>query len=156
MKIASHLEKIERLSALRRRLDPTEDFEMWAWASMTAATNAINAVHHHLGLSNVTPYHPHQIPGVYVDPQPVDGHWRKVLAPPGDVIHVGLPPLKGEVPDTLKVAYASLEVLEGLRERHVRGNQPISDSVVAQTERAYTSCLSLAHQLLASAHGEPA
>ena len=153
MKIASHLEKIERLKALRERLDPAEDFEIWAWTSMTIATNGINAVHHHLGLADVTEFFPHQIPGVYVRPEPEDGHWQKVIAPPGDVIHVGLPPLKGLPPEELKAAYASLEVLEQLRERYVRGNTSISEVVITETERAYVGCLSITNDLLARRSG---
>ena len=148
MKIASHLEKMERLKALRARLDPKDDFELWAWTSMTIATNAINATHHRLGMADVTEYFPHQIPGVYVHSEPENGRWRKVIAPPGDVIHLGLPPLKTPPPKRLEEAYASLHVLEGLRERYVRGNDPPSNTVIAETESAYSNCLAVTHELL--------
>lgn len=148
MQIASHLEKISRLEALRARLDPSDDFEIWFWAAMTAATNGINAAHHHLGLAEVTPFYPHQIPGVYVEPQPVDGVWKKVIAQPGDVIHIGLPPLKDEPPEYLCRAYVSLEKLESYRERYVRGNEPITQAVIGEVGLAYHDCMSIVRRLL--------
>ena len=36
MKIASHLEKFDRLAALRARFDPLEDFELWFWTTACA------------------------------------------------------------------------------------------------------------------------
>lgn len=43
MKTSSHLDKFERLRALRARLDPLEDFELWWWTTLTAGTNALYA-----------------------------------------------------------------------------------------------------------------
>jgi hypothetical protein len=56
MKVASHRKKIERLMALRQRLDPLEDFELWFWAGMTASTHAVNAAFHQAGAGRLLPY----------------------------------------------------------------------------------------------------
>jgi len=51
MNVAAHEEKIRRLEALRQRLDPLEDFELWFWTAMNAGTHAVNAALHHAGIT---------------------------------------------------------------------------------------------------------
>ena len=154
MEIATHREKIERLTDLLTRLEPVEDFEIWMWASMTAATNALNAALHHLGVTEPGKLYPHQIPGLYVEPQPVEEwRWRKVFAAPGDVIHLGLPPLAGTIPDRVFEAAKALAVIEDMREEHVRGAQPIGPQLVDQCAAAYRSCMTILEDILAGPSG---
>src|SRR5690242_17072946 len=103
---------MSRLEELRGRLDPVEDFELWMWTSMTATTNGLNACLHHVGLTKASPYYPHQIPGLYVAPVPVDGKWQELFAEPGDLIHTGLNSLKGKIPQEIESLARELEKIE--------------------------------------------
>jgi len=153
MEIAAHLEKIERISALRGRLDRDQDFELWMWMSMTVATNAVNAALHHLGLSDGGDFYAHQIPGLYVEPPPKDGHWQKVIRGPGDLIHVGFPPLKGVVPDFMERAFAALVILEDMREPYARGNEPITPDLADACDAAFDECVDLTSQIMVGPGG---
>lgn len=148
MEIAAHLEKVERISALRGRLDRDQDFELWMWMSMTVATNAVNAALHHLGLSDGGDFYAHQIPGLYVEPPPTDGKWKKVIRGPGDLIHVGFPPLEGEVPEIMERAFVALNVLEDMREPYARGNRPIAPDLADACDTAFDECLALTKEVL--------
>jgi hypothetical protein len=157
MEIAAHREKIERLTELMARLDPVEDFEIWMWASMNAATNALNAVLHRLGLTQPGSRYPHQIPGLYVDPEPIgEWRWRKVFAAPGDVIHIGLPPLATAIPDRVLEAAAALREIEDMREDYVRGTQPIVPQLAERCAAAYHACMAILDELVAGLPGEAA
>lgn len=148
--IAAHSEKIFRLDDLRSRLDPVEDFEIWMWASMNAATNALNAALHHLGLTSPGPYFAHQIPGLYVAPEPVaPWRWRRLFAAPGDVIHIGLPPFEGAVPPAIADAGRAIAAIEDLRESYVRGAQPIAPEIIDDCEAAYRRCMGILEAVLA-------
>ena len=151
MEISIHLEKMSRLEELRGRLDPVEDFELWMWTSMTATTNGFNACLHHVGLTKASPYYPHQIPGLYVSPVPVDGKWQELFAEPGDLIHTGLNSLKGKIPQEIESLARELEKIEDLREPYVRGDKEPSAEVCQTCEAAYRKCRRLIAQLLASA-----
>ena len=156
MEIAAHQEKIARLSDLIGRLDPIEDFEIWMWACMSAATNALNAALHHLGVTRPFDYFPHQIPGLYVEPKPVaPWHWRRIFAEPGDVIHIGLPPTTRAVPPSILEAAAGLHVIEDLRETHVRGGQAITPALAAACADAYRATMAKFQTILAGPAGAP-
>lgn len=143
MEVALHLEKIHRLDDLLGRLDPSADFELWMWTSMTAATQALNAAMHSLEVTEPGHLYPHQIPGLYVEPEPVDGEWRLVMAAPGDVIHLGLPPVARDVPPVIEEASAHLTVIEDLRELHVRGSEPVTLQVIESCDAAYRQVMDL-------------
>jgi hypothetical protein len=149
MEISAHREKMARLEELRLRLDPEDDFELWMWASMTAATNGLNACMHHLKLTEPKPYYPHQIPGLYVSRGP-DGRWTSFFADPGDVIHFGLPPVKGKVPQVVLDLSVQLGVLDDLREPFVRGGEPITPEIVARCQNAYEKSIATIDQILSS------
>lgn len=155
MLIADHMEKVERLSDLLAGLDPVDDFEMWMWTSMTVATNAVNAVMHHLGITAEGDYYAHQIPGLYVVPPPKGHVWERVILPPGDVIHVGFPPIRGTVPGELQRAFDALSVLEDMREPYVRGDQPITPALVESCRTAFADCLAGTRTLLAGPGARP-
>src|SRR3989304_2796475 len=112
MIVASHLEKIRKLEALRARLDPLEDFELWFWSAMNAGTHAVKAALHHAGITRADDVFPTQ-PGVYLVPQP-DATLRAAFHPLGDILHVGRPKVEGAVPE---------EVARVMRERGVTAPQ---------------------------------
>lgn len=151
MHIAVHMEKVGRLEDLLGRLDPQEDFELYMWACMTAGTQALNAALHALGVTEPGPLYPHQIPGIYVEPEPVDGRWRLVMAQPGDVIHLGLPPVDKPVPAVLEEASRSLTLIEDLREVYVRGGAEITPQVVAVCRDAYGTLMGILKPIIAAA-----
>ena len=157
MEIATHKEKIARLSDLMDRLDPQEDFEIWMWACMSAATNALNASLHHLGATQPFDYWPHQIPGLYVEPTPLSPwHWKRIFAVPGDVIHIGLPPFDAPVPPAVLEAIKGLHIIEDLRETHVRGGGAITADLVAACAQAYRRCMGAFDAILAGPARAPA
>lgn len=143
MEVAIHMEKVGRLEDLLGRLDPADDFELYMWACMTAGTQALNAAMHTLGVTEPGRLYPHQIPGIYVEPEPVDGEWRLVMAAPGDVIHLGLPPVDKPVPPVLEEASRSLTFIEDLREVYVRGGEAVTPEVVALCRHAYARLMGI-------------
>ena len=156
MEIAHHREKMARINDLRERLDPLDDFELWMWASMSAATNAMNAMLHKLGVTQPGTHFPHQIPGIFVEPEPAKGRWKKVIVPPGDLIHIGYPPIRTPIPETLSTFLTALEVIEGFRESHVRGNEQVDASVVEACDSAYRRCMEETAAVLEDGEGNRA
>ena len=114
MNTASHLAKIAKLEALRARLDPQADFELWFWAGMTAGTHAVNAALHRAGVTRDDDAYPTQ-PGVYLVPQ-ADGSLRPQFRPLGDVLHVGRPKVEAEVPAAVAAMMHEMEIVERHRD----------------------------------------
>ena len=139
MIVPSHLDKLRRLCALRTRLDPLADFELWYWTTLTAGTNALNAVLHHAGLTRDDPVFS-TIPGVHFAKQP-DGRWARELRGPGDVSHVGWPPIEGEIPADVAALMHALETIEDHRDPCVRGARVPTPAIVAQCEQAFARLL---------------
>jgi len=148
MEIAIHREKMARLDGLRGRLDPVEDFELWMWTSMNAVTNGMNACLHHLGLTQPSPYYPHQIPGLYVAPTPVQGQWQELFAAPGDVIHTGLGSVAEDIPESITRLWEELEKIEDMREVYVRGGKDATPDVCDECRLAYERCMDLIREIL--------
>lgn len=135
MQIASHMEKFERLTALRARFDPLADFELWYWTTLAASTNALNVALHHCGAT--TPDRAFStIPGMHVVPQP-DGTWRRELRGPGDVSHVGWPPVDGPVPPDVESLMHAIERIEEKRDPCLRGDRAPSPAIVGECESAF-------------------
>lgn len=141
MLIGDHLEKVERIAALVARLDPLEDFELWAWMCMTAATHAVNAALHRLGATREDGNYSYHVIGLYVVPPRENGRWRKRACPPGDIVHVDAPPIPGRMPPKMGEACAALRVLEDLREPYVRGAAPATPELVESTWEAFRTCI---------------
>jgi hypothetical protein len=156
MEIEKHVEKMTRLKGTRERLDPLQDFELWMWTSMTVATHGLNAALHHLGLTLPGPYYSHQIPGVFIEREKGDEGWRKVLATPGDVIHIGLPPFEGEIPPRLQEGLVHLDIIESFREPYVRGNELITEETVGACQLAYERCIGVLEEILGGPGGQGA
>ncbi len=144
MKIDSHLDKVRRLGAVRDRLDPLEDFELWFWAGMHAGTHAVNAALHHGGLTRDDEVFATQ-PGVYLVPSP-DGPPREALHPLADVLHVGRPPVPGTIPQDIARMMHAMEVIEQYRDPCVRGDRAPTAAIVAECDAALRECLDLCRQ----------
>lgn len=135
MIVPSHLEKISRLRDLRTRLHALDDFELWYWTTLTAGTNALNAVLHDAGLTRDDPVFS-TIPGVHLVRQP-DGRYARELRGPGDVSHVGWPPIAGEIPQDIAALMQALEAIEAHRDPCIRGNRVVTRSTVDECEAAF-------------------
>lgn len=141
MKISSHVDKVSRLLPLRHRLDPLEDFELWYWTGLTAATNIWNASLHAVGLTNEDRAFS-TIPGVHVVPQP-DGSCRRELRGPGDVSHVGWPAIPGVMPAPIQRLEAALHALEAHRDPCLRGDRTPTQAIVDECNTALSQALSV-------------
>ncbi|RZL77269.1 MAG: hypothetical protein EOP32_25590 [Rhodococcus sp. (in: high G+C Gram-positive bacteria)] len=135
MRTASHVEKFHRLTDLRTRLDPLENFELWYWTTLTAGTNAYNACLHLAGLTSDDPVFS-TIPGVHLVQQP-DGGYARELRGPGDVSHVGWPPIEGDLPEDIQCLEIALEALEEHRDPCLRGERSPTRYIVGECEREF-------------------
>lgn len=135
MQVRSHVEKFARLSALRHRLEPIEDFELWFWTTLTAGTNALNATLHMTGLTSDDRMFS-TIPGVHVVPQP-DGSYARELRGPGDVSHVGWPPIDGPKPSDLLELEAALERIEQYRDPCLRQGVDPTPEIADECQRSF-------------------
>lgn len=146
MHIASHLQKIANLEAARARFDPLADFELWFWASMSAGTHALNAALHHAGLTVEEDAYAMQ-PGVYLVPQP-GGALVAQLREPGDVLHLGRPPIKGQLPGDIQEMAHAMETIEAFRDPCVREGRPVTPDIVASCRQAYDAMVGLLNSRL--------
>jgi hypothetical protein len=141
MKVASHKEKIDRLMALRQRLDPLEDFEIWFWTGMTAGTHAVNAALHRAGVTRDDETFPTQ-PHVYLSCEP-DGTLKTQFGPLGDVLHVGRPKVEAPVPDDVAAMMAQMEVIEHYRDPCLRDGLAPTAAIAAECDAALRRCMDL-------------
>lgn len=135
MKTTSHLEKFQRLCALRQRLDPLRDFELWYWTTLTASTNALNASYHVCGLTQPDPVFS-TIPGVHMAQQ-ADGSYARVLRGPGDVSHLHWPPIDGPKPQALNALEHAIEAIEAHRDPCLRGDRLPSATIVQAVDASF-------------------
>ena len=105
---------------------------------MTAATHALNAAFHTVGLTEEDDVYPTQVAGVYV----AAGAGR-LMKPPGDVLHVGMPPLDRPVPGHLDEACAALGEIEAAGDRFIRGTAAPTPDDLSVCDAAYTRCMTL-------------
>lgn len=141
MNLASHLEKIVKLEALRARLDPLEDFELWFWSAMNAGTQAVNAALHHAGITRADDVFPTQ-PGVYLVRQP-DNALQPAFHPLGDILHVGRPKVAGQIPEDVAKMMRQMEVIEQHRDPCVRGERQPTRAITDECDLALRGCLEL-------------
>lgn len=141
MNVASHIDKVGRMADLRTRLDPLRDFELWYWTSLTAGTNMWNATLHLAGLTSEERVFS-TIPGVHLVPQP-DGSFRRELRGPGDVSHVGWPPIPGDMPEHIRQLEAALHALEEHRDPCLRGERQPTQAVVDECRRAFDTATAI-------------
>jgi hypothetical protein len=150
MRIAGHVEKVRRFDAVRRRLDPREDFELWFWMSLSGGTNAVNAALHAVGATDGGDYFCTQAVDVYLGADEAGG-WKPAIRFGCDIIHVGMPPIDAPIPAELQAACRAMEVLEEARDPCVRGDAAITPAVIARCDAAYRECLTLTGRVLAPA-----
>jgi len=149
MKIESHLEKFRRLDAALARLDPVADAELWIWTAMNGCTNLLNAALHRCGASAERDSFHTQIDGLYAVPDRSGrGALTDALESPGDVMHVGQPPLATALPPLVERACAALRVLEDLREPYVRGSEPVPPGATRAWHDAYRQCVAQLQEAL--------
>lgn len=149
MNTAFHLAKIAKLEALRARLDPLEDFELWFWAGMTAGTHAVNAALHQAGVTRDDDMFATQ-PGVYLVPQ-ADGKLKSEFRALGDVLHVGRPKVEAPVPAHLEAMMHDMELVEQHRDPCVREGRTATPAIVDQCETDLRHCLQLLREHTAGA-----
>jgi hypothetical protein len=135
MKVISHIDKVRRMTALRKRLDPLADFELWFWSTLTAGVNVFNATLHLIGLTRDDPVFS-TIPGVHVVKQP-DGSYARELRGLGDVSHVGWPKIEGEVPPLIRQLEDALYFIEHHRDPCIRGDRVPTQAIVDECEQAF-------------------
>jgi hypothetical protein len=143
MRIEAHLDKVRRLDAVRARLDPREDFELWFWMSMSGGTHAFNAALHAAGATVAADSFCTQAANLYLEPGREPGTWAPAIRFDGDVLHVGLPAIDAPIPPELERAGHALDVLEEVRDPCVRGDRPVTPDLVAAVDAAYRDCLRL-------------
>ncbi|MFL6717082.1 MAG: hypothetical protein ACJ8G3_12040 [Burkholderiaceae bacterium] len=141
MKQLHHLQKIARLEALRARLDPLQDFELWFWTGMTAGTHAVNAALHQAGVTVGEDAFATQ-PGVYLVPQE-DGTLAPCFRPLGDVLHVGRPRVEAPVPVDIVAMMHEMETVESYRDPCLREGLQPTQAIADQCDAALRRCLDL-------------
>jgi hypothetical protein len=152
MKVASHLEKIDRFEDLRRRLDKVADFELWYWVVMNSATNALNAALHVAGITEENDCFPVQ-PGVYLEPGYPAGTFEPVIRPPGDVIHADRPRIEADMPVELQRIVKAMQTIESHRDPCIRHGREATAEIISTCETAYLECLSVAGQVIQARRG---
>jgi hypothetical protein len=148
MRIAVHLEKLRRLEAVRQRLDPREDFELWFWMSMSGGTHALNAALHSVGASSDGDYFCTQAVDVYLERGETPGSWRPAIRFGCDILHVGMPKIEAPIPPELERACRAMEVLEEVRDPCVRGDRAATPEIIVAVGAAYGECLRLTDRVL--------
>lgn len=152
MRVESHLEKIEKLEALRERLDPLGDFALWFWAGMTAGTHAVNAALHQAEVTLDDDMFPTQ-PGVYLVPQG-NGRLAPEFRPLGDVLHVGRPKVEAPVPADIAAMMEEMERIEHYRDPCLREGVTPTAEITQICDEALRQCLALLdHRMKEKLHG---
>ena len=154
MKIASHLEKFRRLDETLRRLEPGRDQELWIWTAMNAGVHLLNAALHACGATTESDAFHSQVEGLYAVPDRTAGTLHDAMLAPGDVMHVGQPPLAAPLPVAIERASKALRTIEDLRERFVRGSERADASLQHDWRVAYASCVRELHATLDACHGQ--
>lgn len=141
MRIASHVAKIAKLEALRARLDPDADFELWFWTTMNLGTNAVNAALHQCGATREDDAYATQ-PGVYLIAG-ADGALESAFRPLGDVLHVGRPKVEAPVPADITAMMHAMEIIEHHRDPCIRGEREPTPAIARECDDAITQVMAL-------------
>ncbi len=155
MKIESHLAKFRRLDAALRKLDPGNDQELWIWTAMNAGVHLLNAALHDCGATDARDSFHSQVEGLYAVPDRVSGALHDIMHAPGDVMHVGQPPIAAPLSAAIERAGDALQSIENLRETHVRGSERAPPDVQRQWMAAYATCVRELRAALASSGARP-
>ena len=144
MLTTAHIEKFSRMEAALARLHPEEDRELWIWTAMNGLTHLLNAAMHEAGLTKAADSFHSQVEGLYGVPDRKTGRVTDAMLRPGegDVMHLGRPPVPGQLPAAIQRAGAALKVIEDLRVPFVRGDEPVPIGAVECWRTAYAECVS--------------
>jgi hypothetical protein len=141
MRIDSHLAKIAKLDALRARLDPDADFEIWFWTTMNLGTQAVNAALHHCGATREDDAFPTQ-PGVYLTVA-AGGSLESSFRALGDVLHVGRPKVEAPVPPDVAAMMEAMEIIEHHRDPCIRGEREPTPEIAKECAEAINRVMAL-------------
>ena len=112
----------------------------------SCGTNIWNASLHAAGLTSEARAFS-TIPGMHVVPQ-ADGSWRRELRGPGDVSHVGWPPIAGDMPPPIQRLESALHALEEHRDPCLRGDRIPTQAIVDDCDEAMRQALSVYQTLV--------
>ena len=152
MRIASRRQKARRIDAARSRLDPRRDLVLWLWSSASAGNHVPNAALHHFGITEEDDFYPTQVAGVYVAFDTRDREPRRLVKAPGDVLHLGMPPLAGSLPSILGPACDALALIEAAAERYIRGVDTPSEEAIRDCADAYNFMMDAFDDALGASH----
>ncbi|MGE0797820.1 MAG: hypothetical protein AB7G13_18555 [Lautropia sp.] len=141
MRIDAHLHKWRRFDAVRQRLHPLREFELWYWATLSGGTALVNAALHAAGVTEENRLFATQVPDVYAV-YDSGRDWHAVLGRRCDLIHVGLPEIGAPLPEALQRAFDAMHRIEHYRDPCVRGSLPMTEGVVEECETAYRALTS--------------
>lgn len=128
MNIKEHLAKSAAFDRAAAKLDPQNDTALYVVMLLRAGTNRINAALHALGTTTDGAATPERL---------------------GDLNHTYKPKLNVPVPGELRVAFAHLAHLEGLRTDYVRGNRQADRAMLDACAAAYSGIRGETDPLLA-------
>jgi hypothetical protein len=120
------------------------------WSAASAGNHFLNAALHAHGVSEEDDVYPTQVAGVYLSADA-----RRLLKRPGDVLHLGMPPLDGALPPELDSACEALALIEDVASRCIRAGEPPEPGLVNRCARAYADLVAAFEQALASHGGQP-
>ena len=140
MLVSEHLEKVVRLEAMRARLDPVDDYELWYFSGLTLCVNAMNAALHALGATTAERCFAHNVP-VYICETETPGMFAPFIRPFGDIEHIDGQETEALVPDVLDEAKRALIWMEGIRDPSVRGELEVTNAVIESIKLACDTCL---------------
>jgi hypothetical protein len=148
MLIRAHIEKYRRMDRMLQRLDPEADRELWIWTAMNGLTHLLNAALHEARLTQEIDSFHSQVEGLYGVPDRTTGRLADATHAPGDVMHLGRPPIPAPLPDAITRAGAALKIIEDLRVPYVRGDDPVAVGAAERWRQAYAECISQLSELL--------
>jgi len=111
---------------------------------MRAGTNAINAALHLTGITPAENAYPSQ-PGVFYEL--TDMGYVPQLKQFGDALHVGRPPVLGNIPDDVKTMMELMEQIETYRDPCVRGDLRPNEKIIKHCDELFFQCIDQFKQL---------
>lgn len=137
MYISGHIAKYRQFDDASKRLDPTDDFELWLWAITSAGTALVNAALHKAGITDENDHFASQIPDVYAVPDRAGG-WAYAIGTRCDLIHVGTPAVIVSLPEPIQTACDAMREIDAYRNPCIRGNRALSRQLVTQCRDGYS------------------
>jgi hypothetical protein len=146
MEASAHWEKVDRMDAIRSKLDRVDDFELWYWMALDAGNQAVNAALHASGVTAEEPFLASQVNDIYAH-RLDDGTWTWAVRRGGDIIHPQMAKFDRPVPDRLRSAIEALHTLESFRDSCIRLGEPVTPEVTETCERSYRTCIEVCREV---------